>query len=256
MPKLLLQDTSFSIAAERLQAVKNAFIQTHALIEAESIKNPQFNADLAGCSATFVLHDVEYGTLLVAHVGDSTCCLGGKEAVAGGPAGISVEQLTEGHKPELPEEKLRIEKAGGEVKFDGHATHRVFAKGKVYPGMAMSRALGDVQGHKEAGIIAEPTVKEVLLGDNDQVLLLCSDGVWEFVSPQEAMETVFAAKNLQAGIDALVQTAWDQWMKEEHGKVVDDITAIAVALPQAAYPFAREWTTRTSSKGSLPYHRS
>lgn len=37
-----------------------------------------------------------------------------------------------------------IEKAGGRVVFDGYANHRVYAKNARYPGLNMSRCIGDV----------------------------------------------------------------------------------------------------------------
>jgi len=44
----------------------------------------------------------------------------------------------------LPEEKERIYNNGGEVLLlPGNIPHRVFVRGKPYPGLAMSRSLGD-----------------------------------------------------------------------------------------------------------------
>ena len=36
-----------------------------------------------------------------------------------------------------------IEKAGGRVVFDGYANHRVYAKNARYPGLNMSRCIGE-----------------------------------------------------------------------------------------------------------------
>lgn len=72
--------------------------------------------------------------------------------------------MTEDHKPSLPAEKRRIEKNGGRVIFDGFFNHRVFAKDRMYPGLNMSRALGDTVAHREAGLCAVPDIREYLLG--------------------------------------------------------------------------------------------
>merc|ERR1711920_428132 len=83
--------------------------------------------------------------------------------------------LTRDHKPDLKDERARIEKNGGRVVFDGYANHRVYAKNARYPGLNMSRCMGDLMGHQDCGITAEPEVKEVDLTSEDHVLLLCSD---------------------------------------------------------------------------------
>merc|ERR1719386_110421 len=100
--------------------------------------------------------------------------------------------LTWDHKPEVKEEKIRIEKAGGRVVFDGYANHRVYAKAGRYPGLNMSRALGDLMGHTDAGISAEPSVKCHDLVAEDKTIILCSDGVWEFITDPEAVDIVAA----------------------------------------------------------------
>merc|ERR1719379_1694664 len=97
---------------------------------------------------------------------------------------------TEDHKPNIKEEKQRIERNGGQVIYDGFANHRVYARGHHYPGLNMSRALGDLMGHYDAGISAEPALKEVQLGQDDVWLLMCSDGVWEFIYNQEACDII------------------------------------------------------------------
>merc|ERR1712228_1156791 len=66
----------------------------------------------------------------------------------------------------------------------------------------------------------------------DKFLLLCSDGVWEFVSSQEAVQAVasFDPTEAKRAAEHLASIAWDKWMRELDGQVVDDITALVIHL--------------------------
>merc|ERR1712187_1109837 len=93
-----------------------------------------------------------------------------------------------------------------------------------------SRCLGDLLGHNDCGISCEPQISEVMLTPLDHVLLLCSDGVWEFISPSEALTIIIDIPSAQAAAECLAEEAWDRWIAEEAGAVVDDITVILVYL--------------------------
>lgn len=60
-----------------------------------------------------------------------------------------MKALSNDHKPELPEEKKRIEKKGGRVEplYDDYnnpyGPYRVWLKKDDLPGLAMSRSIGD-----------------------------------------------------------------------------------------------------------------
>ena len=73
-----------------------------------------------------------------------------------------VTELTHDHKPSLPEEKARIENAGGRVfsmeyedGYDGPV--RVWLADQDIPGLAMSRSLCDTVAHS-VGVISTPEV--------------------------------------------------------------------------------------------------
>merc|ERR1712176_1481285 len=152
--------------------------------------------------------------LTVAHVGDSRCVLafekGGK---------WDTEPLTEDHKPNLPKENARIEGVGGRVVFDGFYNYRVFAKDGYYPGLNMSRAVGDMRGYNEAGLSAEPEVMSVNIktkrADASSILLLlCTDGVWEFI---ESAKGVAIAS--QDGMEKLAKDSYDAWMADSENEI-------------------------------------
>ena len=67
---------------------------------------------------------------------------------------------------------------------------RVWLKHEDIPGLAMSRSFGDSTAAK-VGVNAVPEVKEVTLELEDKIVVLASDGVWEFLSNQEVANVVY-----------------------------------------------------------------
>jgi len=226
LPKLMMRDQRFK-TDEMPDMLKDCFRKTQSLITCAN-KDKKMDANLAGTTATVCVHDHQKNKLTIAHVADSTAVISSWSD----NTEMKAEKLTRDHKPDLPDEKKRIERNGGRVIFDGYANHRVYAKGQRYPGLNMSRCLGDLMGHQEAGISCEPEVSERVLTDDDKVLLLCSDGVWEFINPIEASQIVckFKPNRATSAAEQLAKEAWDRWIREEGGAVVDDITVVLVYL--------------------------
>jgi len=167
-------------------------------------------------------------------------CSGDSRAVLSRRRGNKVEafDLSRDHKPDLPAEKKRIEKAGGTVSAAGPRglpPSRVWVNGRV--GLAMSRSIGDgeAKGH---GVIPDPEINEVTLnppvdgkGDGDLCVIVASDGIWEFISSQQACDTVNKhSDNATAASETLVKLAEQRWQEEE-GSYRDDITCIVAFLP-------------------------
>lgn len=231
LPKLILRDGKFKTDQMESMLV-DIFKKIQRAVETTD-RMGKISAQLSGTTATVAIHNLEKNKLTLAHVADSTCVMGSTE-----PNGkLKGVPLTRDHKPDLKDEKKRIESSGGVVIFDGYANHRVYAKGKRRPGLNMSRCLGDLLGHSEAGLSCEPEHVEMDLSDNDEVLLLCSDGVWEFISPQEACEIVTspatASQDPTSIAEVLAKEAWNRWIAEEGGQVVDDITVVLIFLKKA-----------------------
>lgn len=230
LPKLIVKDQRFKGSDEDMIAMLQDVYKRCQNMVAAATRMNKIDAHMSGCTTTVLIHDHVKDRLYVSWAGDSGAGLcvrpvGGK---------VAVNKLTWDHKPEVPEEKARIEKAGGRVVFDGYANHRVYAKAGRYPGLNMSRALGDLMGHADAGISAEPTVVIHQLTKQDKIIMLCSDGVWEFISDDEAaaITSTFPGDKAMQAADKLAKEAWDRWIKEEGGMVVDDITAVIIYLDQ------------------------
>lgn len=228
LPKLILRDKRFK-TPEMCAMLFDCFKRTQSLV-ATADRMKKLSARMSGTTCSIVIHSYVENKLYLAHVADSTVVLGSYDEKGGTLKG---RPLTRDHKPDLKDERARIEKMGGRVVFDGYANHRVYAKNGRYPGLNMSRCLGDLMGHADAGCSCEPEVKEHNITAGDHVLLVCSDGVWEFITPDEAVQLVAGeTKDPQKAADKLAREAWDRWIREEGGAVVDDITVVLVFLKQ------------------------
>lgn len=85
-------------------------------------------------------------------------------------AGKAIE-LTRDHKANSHEEKARIERNGGLVQFDMLNGH-----------LAVSRALGGYDSESNSkikGLTSEPDLFKLFLTEDDEFLILASDGLWD-----------------------------------------------------------------------------
>ncbi|CAE7478291.1 unnamed protein product, partial [Symbiodinium pilosum] len=227
LPRMFLQSQGF-LQKEVEKALKDAFMETNQ----KCLEHESFDCQLSGTTATLAY--ISQRMLYIAHVGDSQAVVASKPKPTKGsaaPVGLEVEVLTPEHRLSQEAERQRVEASGGQVmQLEGDIPLRVFLKGKLYPGLVITRALGDKVG-AEAGVSSEPAVRAVERRPEWQFLLMCSDGVWEFCDFKEAAEIIFKypPSKAQEAAEALAREAWDRWVKEE-GNVVDDITVIVCWL--------------------------
>lgn len=126
-------------------------------------------------------------------------------------------------------QKGRI-KAFSDANGEPVGPQRVWLTNDDIPGLAMSRSLGDRVAHS-VGVSCEPEVSEFTLTQQDKILILASDGVWEFLSNAEVASIVapfFESSAPEAAANALVKAAFLKWKSEED--VVDDITVVVIFL--------------------------
>lgn len=210
-----------SSEADPCKALSLGFNKVH-----KSLGKSRIDCEFSGSTA--VVAYLKGTTLTTSWVGDSRGVI-----ARHGPKGtVIAADLTNDHKPTLPEEKERIIKCNGRVERlvdeDGQpmGPDRVWLQYAWIPGLAMSRAIGDMLA-QQVGVTADPeqTVNEIT--ENDKFFILASDGVWEFVSSQEAVDIVNKYESVEEGCRQLVDEAYQRWLLEEEG-VVDDITAVVV----------------------------
>lgn len=234
--RMMLEQMEKAKSLPTTKAMMEIFEKVHKEV-IRTANSEKFEVGLSGTTLSVAVIDREKRKILLAWAGDSRCVLGRpvKKGVisrlASGPSGKSdYVGGSADHKPNDPKERRRVEEQGGEVLLlPGDVPHRVFAKGKEIPGLAMSRSIGDLAGHK-AGIIHQPGI-EWLDFQKDDLLLCCSDGVWEFLSNVEALNIVLQVgkKNAADGVQKLSAESRRLWLAEADD-CCDDITVIAVWL--------------------------
>ena len=200
------------------------------------LKNMKFDTLESGCTCCLVIN---IGThILCANTGDSRAIVVYDQSnninniKSNNLDYLGTTPLSIDYKPDLPEEKRRILVAGGEVEKlkceDGEwiGPYRVWENGKDYPGLAVSRSIGDLKA-KKLGVISEPGIMEYDLNISTKYIIVCSDGVWEFLNNQTVMnigKQFYLENNAAQFCQELVTRSFKEWQKSE--LIVDDITAV------------------------------
>ena len=145
--------------------------------------------------------------------------------------------LTKDHKPNDIGERERIIKHDGRVEpyRDSYGNpvgpYRVWKLKDDYPGLAMSRSFGD--GVAESlGVVATPDVKFFDRKPDDRALIICSDGVIEFMSNEQIGEIIqpfYKNNDCDGATREVVKAAVKSWGEQEDS-IVDDITCIVVFI--------------------------
>lgn len=209
--------------------IKTAIGDVVAKVESEILRDPSIETDFSG--TTFTCAVIRGNTMTTGNIGDSRSTIGYRNA-SGGITGIAISQ---DHKPDLPAEKARIEEKGGRVfavEYDDgvDGPPRVWLGHMDVPGLAMSRSLGDAVAHS-AGVTSEPEFVEYEFnpeGREDLILVLASDGLWEFMTDQEVMDMALQTTEPRYAVDKLISEANERWMAEE--QVIDDTTVCVAFL--------------------------
>ena len=192
----------------------------------------QKNFDTIKSGSTCILIIQIGSKIICSNVGDSRAIL----VYSNSPnlSKTKIFPLSLDSKPNLPSELKRIINCGGEVhqrinnKGEYVGPMRVYAKGKNFPGLAMSRSFGDFQC-KKYGVINEPSFVEYCLDDNCKYLVLGSDGVWDFLDNENVAKIgnkYYLGKNPEGFCNEILEKAKYWWEKED--SVIDDITTLVV----------------------------
>ena len=186
-------------------------------------KKSAIDANFSGTTCVMVLQIGE--KILCSNIGDSRAIMV--------KSGNVIVPLSIDQKPNDPEESKRIIQNGGEIsqyEEDGEKSgpYRVWKKGEVYPGIAMSRSVGDFVA-TTLGVIPEPKFIEEKIDSDCKFIVIASDGVWEFLENERVAEIVmpfYKNDDPDGACKALIKESTEWWNKEDI--VVDDITVVIV----------------------------
>ncbi|KAK7271210.1 hypothetical protein RJT34_26920 [Clitoria ternatea] len=161
--------------------------------------------------------------VIVANVGDAKAVLArstvadGSQNLSDGVQALKAIVLTREHKPIFPQERTRIQKAGGFVSPDGRLQGR----------LEVSRAFGDRQ-FKKVGVTATPDLYSFDLTDREHFIILGCDGLWGVFGPSDAVD--FVQKLLNEGLP--VTTVSRRLVREavRERRCKDNCTAIVIVF--------------------------
>jgi len=207
----------------RFDIWKHSYLKTCASVDQELEQLRKIDSFYSGTTALTIVRQGEL--IIVANVGDSRAVLG----TTCDDGSIVPVQLTVDFKPNLPQEAERIVQCKGRVFCleDEPGVHRVWLPDEDSPGLAMSRAFGDYC-IKDFGLISMPEVTQRQITTRDQFVVLASDGVWDVVSNQEAVQIVSTTEDRAKAAKKLVECAVKAWKRKRRGIAVDDISAICL----------------------------
>lgn len=233
IPSILAKDRNLRMLPDH--ALHNAMLTANWQLHQSSIDDT-----LSGSTACAAL--VQGGTLYIANVGDSRAVLAER---APGTHILVARDLSWDQTPFRQDEYRRVVQAGARVltldqleglkdpsvpcwtseeDCDGDPP-RLWAAGGMYPGTAFTRSIGDAVA-EDIGVIPDPEITIVNLTPNQPFAILATDGVWEFISSQKAVDIVSRCSSPQEAAKTLVATAYKTWLQRETR--TDDITALVL----------------------------
>jgi len=214
---------------EIVTALAKSFVDVNNALKEQGKASGKDMIDSRYSGTTAVMCYINGRTVYTANAGDSRATLG----KLGEDEKWTAYDLSEDQKPELASEAARIVKHGGRVHacrdYDGQAVGpmRVWLGKQDVPGLAMTRSFGDTIA-ASVGVIPDPDVTVTQLDDEGQVIIIASDGVWEFITSQEAVDLVAGCKTPADAVKKLTDESTRRWQDEE--EVIDDITAVLIYL--------------------------
>ena len=210
LPEFLVNTASYS-SGRMKEALTEAYIGMD-----QHLKTTQ-PGEMSGCTAVSLL--VTPTELYCANAGDSRCVL----CREGRAVPLSID-----HKPQLPSELRRIQRAGSFV-----------FRGRVQGVLALSRAIGDFSFKQRVGVSWEeqavtcvPEIQSVNLDPRrDEFVVLACDGIWDVMTNQDVVNFVRSRLGRGVAPATICEQLMDACMSPRPlGLGCDNMSVIIVAL--------------------------
>lgn len=199
---------------EKIKERNYAMLKNSFSLAESSISMSKYEVNFSG--STCIMLFLVDNKLICANAGDSRAILVSQK----GNTDL-ISPLSRDHKPELKDEMYRINRLNGRVdRFNDNGIKtgpfRVWLKNQNYPGLAMSRSIGDLVAGS-VGVICEPEIFECEINEKAKFAVIASDGIWEFLSNEKVADLVnpfyYANLDVNGAADKLVEEATKCWRR-------------------------------------------
>ena len=142
----------------------------------------------------------------------------------------TIKELNTLHTLNNTEEKNRILEHDGVISRLTVGPLRIWYKNKKYPGLSITRSLGDFESDS-LGVISIPEVKEYDLDEEQiKILVFGTDGVWKFLTNDKIMDIVlpyYLQNDAEGATQKIKETANNIW-NIKNPKGIADITVFVL----------------------------
>ena len=154
------------------------------LQERSEKEHKYFDIALSGTTATLVIH-IPKKELIVAYVGNGQVAIQKREKIP-----KESNYTTKPHSPDDANEKIRIYNNQGEIRGSNlDKKSKIYVRARMYPGLTISRSLGDLIAH-QIGVTSEPEIVFHELVPGDRFFTIASNGVWNHLQSDDVGEIV------------------------------------------------------------------
>ena len=230
------------------EETKHVLHTAHRAVNEASHVDKRFDDSLSGTTSLTVY--IKGRTLYVNNVGDSRAIMI-RTVKENGKDVIVTEPLSRDQTPYRKDERDRVKSCGarvlsmdqisgiqephdnwgdinlGEMIDEEGDPPRIWMQDADYPGTAFSRSIGDHIA-EECGVIADPEILVRDIQPDDSILVMATDGVWEFLTNKMVADLVCQYSSPLEATQAVVDLAYDLWL--QHEVRTDDITIIIAKL--------------------------
>ena len=236
--KTFISKTTFGNLTEE-EIYKQLIKNNNSLIKkifqkiSKNLAYQRFDISNSGTTCNLLIHLNTF--LICINIGDSRSII--LKLLNSSKSNFEYEKMSFDHKPNIESEKKRIELLGGEIRqnknietneFDG--PFRVYFKNEKFPGIAISRSIGDFDAEK-IGVICEPDIRVKIMENSFKIGILGSDGLWDVMDENDIINICkkYWKKDLFDNISMeIVDECVKRWEKNFFER--DDISVIVVVI--------------------------